>query len=106
MSAFMLVASYIFLSTKSCTALATFVSQQVQLELYFLGSTSCQQIDVWGLRTPFLVLEWIGMNAMLVSVKARSTRYLCSIRKWMVIMNTPNNSLTGTLRRKTAVCDT
>ncbi|GJN07028.1 hypothetical protein PR202_ga24817 [Eleusine coracana subsp. coracana] len=25
-------------------------------------------IDVWGLRTPFLFLEWIGMNAMLVFV--------------------------------------
>lgn len=25
-------------------------------------------IDVWGLRTPFLFLEWIGMNAMLIYV--------------------------------------
>ncbi|XVF76369.1 hypothetical protein PTKIN_Ptkin13bG0261000 [Pterospermum kingtungense] len=25
-------------------------------------------IDVWGFRTPFLFLEWIGMNAMLVFV--------------------------------------
>ncbi|TVU03615.1 hypothetical protein EJB05_50802, partial [Eragrostis curvula] len=25
-------------------------------------------IDIWGLRTPFLFLEWIGMNAMLVFV--------------------------------------
>ena len=26
------------------------------------------QIDVWGYRTPFLFLEWIGMNAMLIYV--------------------------------------
>ncbi|GMJ12082.1 hypothetical protein like AT5G27730 [Hibiscus trionum] len=25
-------------------------------------------IDVWGMRTPFLFLEWIGMNAMLIYV--------------------------------------
>lgn len=28
------------------------------------------QIDVWGYRTPFLFLEWIGMNAMFVFVMA------------------------------------
>ena len=27
-----------------------------------------KQIDVWGIRAPFLFLEWIGMNAMLVFV--------------------------------------
>lgn len=27
-----------------------------------------EQMDVWELRTPFLFLKWIGMNAMLVFV--------------------------------------
>ncbi|KAF2307436.1 hypothetical protein GH714_028583 [Hevea brasiliensis] len=57
----------LFLSTSSSTASAMSVSQQEQQELYSLDSIL---IDVWGLRTPFLFLEWIGMNAMLVYVMA------------------------------------
>ena len=39
------------------------ITNKKTLHLCFDG-----QIDVWGLRTPFLFLEWIGMNAMLVFV--------------------------------------
>lgn len=35
---------------------------------FFLYHLANEQIDVWGLRMPFLFLEWIGMNAMLVFV--------------------------------------
>ncbi|CAL5389426.1 unnamed protein product [Camellia sinensis] len=53
-------------------------------------------IDVWGLRTPFLFLEWIGMNAMLVFVMAAQGIFAAFINGWYY--KTPNNSLrVGTL---------
>ncbi|KAH7512013.1 hypothetical protein FEM48_Zijuj12G0045400 [Ziziphus jujuba var. spinosa] len=39
-------------------------------------------IDVWGLRTPFLFLEWIGMNAMLVFVLAAQGIFAAFINGW------------------------
>ncbi|XP_039133910.1 heparan-alpha-glucosaminide N-acetyltransferase-like [Dioscorea cayenensis subsp. rotundata] len=48
-------------------------------------------IDIWGLRTPFLFLEWIGMNAMLVFVMAAQGIFPAFINGWYY--ETPNNSL-------------
>ncbi|XP_006577710.3 heparan-alpha-glucosaminide N-acetyltransferase [Glycine max] len=39
-------------------------------------------IDVWGLRTPFLFLEWIGMNAMLVFVMAAEGIFAAFVNGW------------------------
>ncbi|CAM8973233.1 unnamed protein product [Rhodiola kirilowii] len=48
-------------------------------------------IDVWGLRTPFLFLEWIGMNAMLVFVMAAQGIFAAFVNGWYY--ETPDNSL-------------
>ncbi|WJX18103.1 heparan-alpha-glucosaminide N-acetyltransferase [Trifolium repens] len=48
-------------------------------------------IDVWGLRTPFLFLEWIGMNAMLVFVVGAQGIFAAFVNGWYY--NDPNNSL-------------
>ena len=50
-----------------------------------------EQIDVWGFRTPFLFLEWIGMNAMLVFVMAAQGIFAAFINGWYY--ETPDNSL-------------
>lgn len=42
----------------------------------------CKQIDVWGYRTPFLFLEWIGMNAMLVFVMAAQGIFAGFVNGW------------------------
>ncbi|KAG4982179.1 hypothetical protein JHK87_026928 [Glycine soja] len=39
-------------------------------------------IDVWGIRTPFLFLEWIGMNAMLVFVMAAQGIFAAFVNGW------------------------
>ncbi|RWR91937.1 heparan-alpha-glucosaminide N-acetyltransferase [Cinnamomum micranthum f. kanehirae] len=39
-------------------------------------------IDVWGIRLPFLFLEWIGMNAMLVFVMAAQGIFPAFINGW------------------------
>ncbi|XP_058083170.1 uncharacterized protein LOC131231094 [Magnolia sinica] len=39
-------------------------------------------IDVWGIRMPFLFLEWIGMNAMLVFVMAAQGIFAAFINGW------------------------
>ncbi|XP_042048133.1 heparan-alpha-glucosaminide N-acetyltransferase-like isoform X1 [Salvia splendens] len=39
-------------------------------------------IDVWGMRTPFLFLEWIGMNAMLVFVMAAQGIFAGFVNGW------------------------
>ncbi|PRQ43636.1 putative heparan-alpha-glucosaminide N-acetyltransferase [Rosa chinensis] len=39
-------------------------------------------IDVWGYRTPFLFLEWIGMNAMLVFVMAAQGIFAGFVNGW------------------------
>lgn len=41
-----------------------------------------KQIDVWGIRLPFLFLEWIGMNAMLVFVMAAQGIFPAFINGW------------------------
>ncbi|KAG4970583.1 hypothetical protein JHK85_037004 [Glycine max] len=48
-------------------------------------------IDVWGLRTPFLFLEWIGMNAMLVFVMAAQGIFAAFVNGWYY--KDPDNSL-------------
>ncbi|KAG6386292.1 hypothetical protein SASPL_155187 [Salvia splendens] len=40
------------------------------------------KIDVYGLRTPFLFLEWIGMNAMLVFVLAAQGIFAAFVNGW------------------------
>ncbi|KAF7832988.1 heparan-alpha-glucosaminide N-acetyltransferase-like [Senna tora] len=41
-------------------------------------------IDVWGFRTPFLFLEWIGMNAMLVFVMAAQDIFAGFVNGWSI----------------------
>ena len=41
-----------------------------------------EQIDIWRLRTPFLFLEWIGMNAMLVFVMAAQGIFAAFVNGW------------------------
>ncbi|XAR69657.1 Heparan-alpha-glucosaminide N-acetyltransferase [Bertholletia excelsa] len=48
-------------------------------------------IDIWGLRTPFLIFEWIGMNAMLVFVMAAQGIFAAFINGWYY--KNPDNSL-------------
>ncbi|KAI5584863.1 hypothetical protein BDE02_06G109300 [Populus trichocarpa] len=48
-------------------------------------------IDVWGLRPPFLFLEWIGMNAMLVYVMAAQGIFEGFINGWYY--KSPDNTL-------------
>ncbi|CAJ1891944.1 unnamed protein product [Sphenostylis stenocarpa] len=48
-------------------------------------------IDVQGLRTPFLFLEWIGMNAMLVFVMAAQGIFAAFVNGWYY--EDPHNSL-------------
>ncbi|KAK1270492.1 hypothetical protein QJS04_geneDACA014215 [Acorus gramineus] len=54
-------------------------------------------IDVWGLRTPFLFLEWIGMNAMLVFVMAAQGIFPAFINGWYY--ETPDKSLVHWIQR-------
>ncbi|KAM7468220.1 hypothetical protein LguiB_015782 [Lonicera macranthoides] len=54
-----------------------------------------QQIDVWGLRSPFLFLEWIGMNAMLVFVLGAQAILAGFINGWYY--KTPDNNLVSTV---------
>ncbi|OAY63862.1 Heparan-alpha-glucosaminide N-acetyltransferase, partial [Ananas comosus] len=48
-------------------------------------------IDVWGLRMPFLFLEWIGMNAMLVFVMAAQGIFPAFVNGWYY--ENPDHSL-------------
>ncbi|URE12767.1 heparan-alpha-glucosaminide N-acetyltransferase-like [Musa troglodytarum] len=54
-------------------------------------------IDVWGIRTPFLWLEWIGMNAMLVFVMAAQAIFPAFVNGWYY--ETPDNSLVHWIQR-------
>ncbi|PIN10307.1 heparan-alpha-glucosaminide N-acetyltransferase [Handroanthus impetiginosus] len=47
-------------------------------------------IDVWGMRKPFLFLEWIGMNAMLVFVLGAQGILAAFINGWY-FKNSDNN---------------
>lgn len=55
------------------------------------------QIDVWGIRLPFLFLEWIGMNAMLVFVLGAQGILEGFINGWFYI--SPNNTLVSTYKK-------
>lgn len=57
-----------------------------------------KQIDVWGFRTPFLFLEWIGMNSMLVFVMAAEGIFAGFINGWYY--EDPNNSLVRSKKKK------
>ncbi|TYH31299.1 hypothetical protein ES288_A01G162700v1 [Gossypium darwinii] len=48
-------------------------------------------IDVWGWRTPFLLLEWIGMNAMLIYVLGAQGILLAFVNGWYY--KSTNNTL-------------
>lgn len=48
-------------------------------------------IDIWGLRRPFLLLEWMGMNAMLIFVMAAQAIFPAFVNGWYY--DTPNNTL-------------
>ncbi|KAL2953552.1 hypothetical protein AAZX31_19G170700 [Glycine max] len=54
-------------------------------------------IDVWGLRTPFLFLEWIGMNAMLVFVMAAEGIFAAFVNGWYC--ENPRNSLVHWIKK-------
>lgn len=54
-----------------------------------------KQIDVWGFRTPFLFLEWIGMNAMLVFVMAAQGIFAAFINGWYY--ESSDNSLVSSI---------
>ncbi|GAA0147161.1 hypothetical protein Leryth_000914 [Lithospermum erythrorhizon] len=54
-------------------------------------------IDIWGLRTPFLFLEWIGMNAMLVFVMAAQGIFAGFINGWYY--NDPDNNLVNWIQQ-------
>ena len=60
----------------------------------YLNMLKIKQIDVWGLRTPFLFLEWIGMNAMLVFVMAAEGIFAAFVNGWYY--EDPRNSLVRT----------
>ncbi|RDX67715.1 Heparan-alpha-glucosaminide N-acetyltransferase, partial [Mucuna pruriens] len=54
-------------------------------------------IDVWGFRTPFLFLEWIGMNAMLVFVMAAQGIFAAFVNGWYY--EDPRNSLVHWIKK-------
>lgn len=56
---------------------------------------SSTQIDIWGFRKPFLFLEWIGMNAMLVFVMAAQGIFAAFINGWYY--KDPENSLVNSV---------
>ncbi|KAH9306609.1 hypothetical protein KI387_011013 [Taxus chinensis] len=57
-------------------------------------------IDIWGFRAPFLFLEWMGMNAMLIFVLAAQGIFAAFINGWyyegtnntLVMAEKPNKS--------------
>ncbi|KAK6140138.1 hypothetical protein DH2020_026136 [Rehmannia glutinosa] len=55
------------------------------------------KIDVWGMRTPFLFLEWIGMNAMLVFVMAAQGIFAAFINGWY--FKNPDNNLVNWIQQ-------
>ncbi|KAL7095925.1 hypothetical protein ACP275_10G052600 [Erythranthe tilingii] len=54
-------------------------------------------IDVWGMRKPFLFLEWIGMNAMLVFVMAAQGIFAGFINGWY--FKSPDNNLVNWIQQ-------
>ena len=68
------------------------ITNKKTLHLCFDG-----QIDVWGLRTPFLFLEWIGMNAMLVFVLGAQGILAAFVNGWYY--ESEDNNLVSNGRR-------
>lgn len=56
------------------------------------------QIDVWGYRKPFLFLEWIGMNAMLVFVMGAQGILAAFINGWY--FKNQDNNLVSKMKEK------
>ncbi|XP_058740306.1 uncharacterized protein LOC131612553 [Vicia villosa] len=54
-------------------------------------------IDVWGFRTPFLFLEWMGMNSMLVFAMAAQGIFEGFVNGWYY--EDPNNSLVHWIKK-------
>ncbi|XVF55534.1 hypothetical protein PTKIN_Ptkin06aG0043600 [Pterospermum kingtungense] len=54
-------------------------------------------IDVWGLRTPFLFLEWIGMNSMLIFALGAQGILAAFINGWYY--NHPDNTINAEARK-------
>ncbi|KAL8526140.1 hypothetical protein ACS0TY_015389 [Phlomoides rotata] len=54
-------------------------------------------IDVWGMRKPFLFLEWIGMNAMLVFVMAAQGIFPAFVNGWYY--EHPENNLVSWIQK-------
>lgn len=54
-------------------------------------------IDMRGLRMPFLFLEWIGMNAMLVFVMAAQGIFAAFINGWY--FKNPDNNLVNWIQK-------
>ncbi|XP_051130346.1 uncharacterized protein LOC127250915 [Andrographis paniculata] len=54
-------------------------------------------IDVWGMRVPFLFLEWIGMNAMLVFVMAAQGIFAAFVNGWY--FKNPDNNLVNWIQQ-------
>ena len=67
----------------------------------FLDLLANKQIDVLGLRTPFLFLEWIGMNAMLVFVMGAQGIFAAFFNGWYY--ENPDKSLVSTQPIKTSI---
>lgn len=96
-SAFYILASYIILvpklehwhSRQQISANKSFITWLFLFLLDF--NLRNEQIDIWGLRTPFLFLEWIGLNAMLVYVMAAQGIFAGFINGWYY--KNPDNNL-------------
>ncbi|KAG6437754.1 hypothetical protein SASPL_102682 [Salvia splendens] len=54
-------------------------------------------VDIWNIRFPFLPLEWIGMNAMLVYVMAAEGIFAGFINGWYY--DDPHNTLVGWIQK-------
>lgn len=64
---------------------------EVRDELIRVLKRTLEKINIWGLRTPFLFLEWIGLNAMLVFVMATQGIFARFIKGWYY--KNPDNNL-------------
>ncbi|KAH6820090.1 heparan-alpha-glucosaminide N-acetyltransferase-like protein [Perilla frutescens var. hirtella] len=54
-------------------------------------------VDIWNIRYPFLVLEWIGLNAMLVYVMVAAGIFAGFINGWYY--DDPHNTLTHWIQK-------
>lgn len=77
--AIILPSQMLFPSIRNSTASVMFVSRQAL------------QIDAWGLRLPFLFLEWIEMNTVPVFVMAAEGIFAAFVNGWFY--ENPDKSL-------------